>query len=125
METTEQLEVCVGRAYELAQMIENNDYEEHALLRAYQQLKPSTCDTVPELKLRGEIAFLLAENYRNVNPDKASAYARECLAIYKNLPSDNEPQCSTVLSQAVPNLMHDGVVRNRLSDLLRHTPIFH
>jgi len=70
-----------------------------------------------------EFAYALAVRYRDAGQtDEARKYAKTCLELLKGLSSstleDVQSDRMTVGGVPLPELFHDGVVRNRLRDLL-------
>jgi len=70
-----------------------------------------------------EFAYALAIRYREAGEiDEARKYAKTCLELLEGLPSttldDVQSDRMTVGGVPLPELFHDGVVRNRLRDLL-------
>lgn len=70
-----------------------------------------------------EYAYALAVRLRESGElNEARRYARECLQLTQNLPSqaldDVTPTRSDVGGVPLPDRFHDGVVRSRLADLL-------
>lgn len=70
-----------------------------------------------------EFAYALAVRYRELGMvDEARKYATACLELLQQLPSktleDVQSEQMTVGGVPLPELFHDGVVRNRLRDLL-------
>jgi hypothetical protein len=70
-----------------------------------------------------EFAYALAVRYRYAGQtEEARRYAKTCLELLDGLPSatleDVQSDRQSVGGVPLPELFHDGVVRNRLRDLL-------
>ncbi len=85
------------------------------LRRHYEDLSQLRERDEHSTKLLAEICFLIArEHDRSGNIPAAERFARESIALYEQIDTESFETAAPILSEHLPELMHEGVVRFRL-----------
>lgn len=84
------------------------------LLDNYERLKVEHPLLLQLKKLLAEICFLIAQEYKSTDKLKAYEFAQESMNIYKFLQIDSLEDAEPVLNSLLPELMHEGVVQERI-----------
>jgi hypothetical protein len=84
------------------------------LLDNYERLQREPIQLLQLKKLLAEICFLMAQEYKSMDQLKAYKFAQESMDIYKFLQIDSLEDAEPVLNSLLPDLMHEGVVQDRI-----------
>jgi len=84
------------------------------LLDNYERLKVEYPNLGHLKKLLAEICFLIAQEYKSMDKFKAHKFAEESMNIYRSLHIDSLEDAAPILSSLLPDLMHEGVVQERI-----------
>jgi hypothetical protein len=106
--------------YFKAKFILEHDITREALLEQYRLLKRTELSLERSKKLLAEICFLLAKDFLAQDEmEEARQYAEESIKLYEDLKVESLEAAVPELSRYLPEIMHEGVVKNRLSRLFR------
>lgn len=89
---------------------------------AYAELSGNTLDTPAHKKLLAEVCFLLATKLQSkgdADRKEGANLARQAMELYSQLQIETLEDAAPGFWQHLPDIMHDGVVRNRLAQLLQ------
>ena len=103
----------------LKNTLKDHDYSRDSLEMAYlilSQIKDRGRETE---KLQAEICYLLAEEIKKTDVFRAKKLAEESIGIYKKLTIQTLEESVPILWEKLPDHMHEGVVKNRLKDILQ------
>jgi hypothetical protein len=103
--------------YEIKPLLIDDPSDEN-LREGYTNLKSISIAnmTRDEKKMLAEICFLLAKNMISEGDQTGEGFklANESVSLYEELNLKNKDETIPILSNILPDFMHEGVVRNRL-----------
>ena len=108
-----------GLVYVIQGAIRTGDYSVSVLKSAHAELSRIGVRTFEVNQLQAEVSFLLAQTLRESDMTRARELARESVGLYERLNIQTLEDAAPMLWERLPDYMHEGVVRNRLNDLLK------
>ncbi len=107
-----------SEVFSLAKVVLSQNINYDILLQQHESLKSSELHFTRTKKLLAEVSFLLAkECLKNGDRLNARKYADESIELYSDLNIKTLDAAVPELSNLLPEIMHEGVVRENLSDI--------
>ncbi len=105
--------------YILEGTIRNSNYSKTVLEKAYNKLSETGTKIYNSKKLKAEICYLLAQKIKDKDIIRAKKLALESIKIYEDLDIKTIEESIPILDEKLPEYMHEGVVKERLKDVLK------